>query len=711
MKLFCSTKEPIYQTLDVQNICSNPLKFILSKLDSEDDLSHFWDPHNCSGSCAWPDYGCKACANPEYFHCKKDNVSVCMHPELECDGHPQCDNSEDEDIDRCFHRYVELGIVTNYATLKCTSVMYPQMITLATVCDGIVECQNDADELPNCQKRIPFWINLFIIAIISLHVFLEIKRICKHSNIEEELNLRTKYNFSDFAKKYSENHEKFCKMINFHLMFIKFTKDKKTKSKEAISFYIYEEQNHKKNDAEIHCCIHNNLDPNVCEMIIDHNFPGFMEKHFSSITSFLDKLKRNKKYRTMQYYFSKLGGLFGHYSDLIKDTYIFITMYTLNGGVKPLIDFPTNFTSVIVFSFGASIVVPLLMASIHLAKNNHQIVYRGWKLKLTKTKCFIMKLGVIIFSFLNPVIIMNSYENFKEMARLKAEQLESKCLSRKVKLLYQIKLQFVEFLSIDLTLECVYQLFGQIILLFLSKTQTLTTGGLDIFFNEDVDYVLILSIIWSLKSIISLHLKTIATEKGFLPFTAKITILLWGTMANTKRILSMVTFFIPSLGLFDILCHWQAEQLPFYVRKSSLRKGAFDTLELYNMTEKVLWTDIDRYNYESSTPPPYTLYTGLSLGQSFITFIGIFVVHFLCILLLKSFTVDHFWMKNHYNKFVHILTNMNIATPWRDWDYDKCSVEQHKIKHRKVNIEMALIMLVNMVISLFMLCPLFYTGN
>ena len=239
-----------------------------------------------------------------------------------------------------------------------------------------------------------------------------------------------------------------------------------------------------------------------------------------------------------------------------------------------------------------------------------------------------------------------------------------------------------------------------------------------LFFQFTIKFVLSFSIIWGFKTLILLHLKTISTEKGFLPFTAKITIVFWATMAISRRILSMVAFFISSLGLFNILYHWEAEKIPFRIRQLDYMRdhmrGPNDILELYNMTEKVMWSDIDRWNYDdpyTPTAPHYTIYTGLTLGQTFISFIGLFVLHFLAILVVKSFTIEHFWLKGHYNKFVHILTNMNIATPWRDWDQDKCSVEQHKVKHRKVNIEMAVMMMLNFFISLLMILPLFYTGK
>ena len=62
----------------------------------------YTDPHNCSGSCSEPGYGCQACTNPEYFHCTRNSIKVCIHPELVCNDHPDCDNAVDENLDECY---------------------------------------------------------------------------------------------------------------------------------------------------------------------------------------------------------------------------------------------------------------------------------------------------------------------------------------------------------------------------------------------------------------------------------------------------------------------------------------------------------------------------------------------------------------------------------------------------------------------------------
>ena len=73
-----------------------------------------------------------------------------------------------------------------------------------------------------------------------------------------------------------------------------------------------------------------------------------------------------------------------------------------------------------------------------------------------------------------------------------------------------------------------------------------------------------------------------------------------------------------------------------------------DTLAIFNLTEKVLWTDIDRWNYTNPSfpqAPEYTIYTGLSLGDTFICFLCLTGLHIVCITIIKighgSLTLFH----------------------------------------------------------------------
>ena len=88
------------------------------------------DPHDCKSSCQAPGPGCAACTHPEYFPCRArpeallwhdggpdPELEVCLHPQLVCDGVPQCQHGEDER--GCLERYRERGVVSKYATYQC----------------------------------------------------------------------------------------------------------------------------------------------------------------------------------------------------------------------------------------------------------------------------------------------------------------------------------------------------------------------------------------------------------------------------------------------------------------------------------------------------------------------------------------------------------------------------------------------------------------
>ena len=263
---------------------------------------------------------------------------------------------------------------------------------------------------------------------------------------------------------------------------------------------------------------------------------------------------------------------------------------------------------------------------------------------------------------------------------------------------------------------------GQIILLLYATTKTKTTGGLETVFEKDsfmglnLDPLIVLglSIAITLKSCFTLHLKKIKIEKQFVPFTSTILIFFWGVFATLRRILALVSFFLPSLGLFNILYHLKTEQIPFTIWKR-FNKTQNDRIVLFGLEDEVLWGDLDRWDYNNDTqqgvPPAVPSYTGISLGSTFGLFFIITGAQFLLHFIVKFIYAEKFSMKSNYlNKFLHLVQNLNIATPFEDWDQGRCSVKEYRERHRQTNIEMAWSLSVNIVYSLVMLVPLWYTG-
>ena len=271
-------------------------------------------------------------------------------------------------------------------------------------------------------------------------------------------------------------------------------------------------------------------------------------------------------------------------------------------------------------------------------------------------------------------------------------------------------------------LEVFYQVAGQIILLLYATTETRTTGGLEAVFNKQNGFlgiqnpiaVLAISIAITLKSCITLHLKTVKSEKQFVPFTSTFFIILWGLFSTMRRIISMVCLFTPSLGLFSILYHHKYELKPFNLWQK-YGKTQMDRIVLYGLNETVTWGDLDRWDYSNSTegtPPHYTEYTGLSLKWTFGLFFMITAAQFITTLIVKICTSMKFCRRENFlNKFLHLLLSLNMASPFEDWDMGRFTTSEYKERQKLTKTEMAWSLSVNIIFSLTMMVPLWYTGQ
>ena len=143
-----------------------------------------------------------------------------------------------------------------------------------------------------------------------------------------------------------------------------------------------------------------------------------------------------------------------------------------------------------------------------------------------------------------------------------------------------------------------------------------------------------------------------------------------------------------------------------------------EMIELRGLNKTMNWGELDRWNYTNpdlATPPPYTVYTFLTLGEAFRVFLIIMGAHMLAMLLVKIATSSQFRIRKHpLRKLIHVIQNLSLATPYQDWDEmedeEVRTIPEYKTRFRRTNIEMACCLTLNIVVSLVMLVPLFYTG-
>ena len=136
---------------------------------------------------------------------------------------------------------------------------------------------------------------------------------------------------------------------------------------------------------------------------------------------------------------------------------------------------------------------------------------------------------------------------------------------------------------------------------------------------------------------------------------------------------------------------------------------------LYGLKETVTWGDLDRWDYSNiteGTPPHYSEYTGLSLKWTFGLFFLITAAQFITTLTVKIFTSKVFSRRENFlNKFLHLVLSLNLAFPFEDWDMGRFTVREYKERQKLTNTEMAWSLSVNIIFSLVMMVPLWYTGK
>ena len=281
-----------------------------------------------------------------------------------------------------------------------------------------------------------------------------------------------------------------------------------------------------------------------------------------------------------------------------------------------------------------------------------------------------------------------------------------------------IQRQYVKYIRTELGFEAIFQIALQIILLLQARTSSSTVSGLETVFGKSssfgisADTLIILSILWSIKTCVTLHLKAADIEKTHLRVWSKIGLVLISLFCSCAKLLSIVSFFTPFIGLFNLLNHYKAEQIPFTPSKERTLKP---TDEILFGNRNFTWGEIDRWTFENGTdpgtPPGYNLYTYFTLKQSVWIFCSLSLFHFLAVYMVKVLKAEKFREADKLEKFLHVMENMNIPYPVEDFDVLNGTEREHRERFEKVNTEVLLTMVVNMLIHLLMLAPLWYTGK
>ena len=334
--------------------------FVIGELCDEKPGSICWE------SCDRPGPNCTKCSNSSYIRCPLSNK--CIDPSLRCDGHPQCDQGEDEF--QCLRQYQENKMTPEHATFRCKSIMYPELETYAIACDGFPECFGNIDE-NGCDSNKSSKIVVFLAASIAF-IYLVLKygrrlvrfiiRKVRVKNGHKVIMNRQKtetIHLDDFATSPDNSIEE----LNAYLLHIIFTKPTDEAEEICKKVYQIEERKYNGNTNEIFCSLHTKLDPLLMQNIIYSQFRGLVKKtiefienltfraarslhacckgevienysEYRWITAMFDYIKENEWLADLLGTLSRLVKIEIQYLDILKDSFLVITLFHIIGGYQ-----------------------------------------------------------------------------------------------------------------------------------------------------------------------------------------------------------------------------------------------------------------------------------------------------------------------------------------------------------------------------------------
>ena len=216
-----------------------------------------------------------------------------------------------------------------------------------------------------------------------------------------------------------------------------------------------------------------------------------------------------------------------------------------------------------------------------------------------------------------------------------------------------------------------------------------------------------LSVIWSYGSCSLSHLKGLNIHRDYFPPKSKIVAGIQAMFAIAKRVMCIVLYFTPPLGLFSLLRHLQAEQTKLENAEEYLDENT-GMIQLGN-APPIVWASIDRWNNEEA--PNYTLYSIFSLQIYFGIFWLITFCHVFTIFLVKRRCSLPFSKFNLLEKIIHSIENSNIPYLSEDWDAGSGNANDHFQRMVSCKKEGLIVILINFIFNSILLGPIFALGT
>ena len=276
----------------------------------------------------------------------------------------------------------------------------------------------------------------------------------------------------------------------------------------------------------------------------------------------------------------------------------------------------------------------------------------------------------------------------------------------------------------EIAFETTNQIFLNIMLVLLSTSQTKTSSAFEELFRADKSS--------GMFGINNVHIYIGSTTLSFISFIyssvtvnvkhwswkSKLIFGIYFLISFTLRLTGMLIFFIPSLGISNVLRHHQSDQFPFDFHRSYQKllwkHNVSNGMIHYGNAPPVALTDISHFDYSNRTNPTstshYTQYTGLTPKYSFIIFMCLWFAQIFCIWLKNYLTSKPFRNLSFYDQFIHSISSVFGPVPSVDWSVDEGTCAEHYKRMMETTKEVQGTIMINAVFQSLHLLPVFYLG-
>merc|ERR1719264_1758142 len=185
---------------------------------------------------------------------------------------------------------------------------------------------------------------------------------------------------------------------------------------------------------------------------------------------------------------------------------------------------------------------------------------------------------------------------------------------------------------------------------------------------------------------------------------AKVVLGLRALLFSVTRIVCVVAFFGPFLGLGDCMAHWHAEGI-------QLDPELLDNLHKENNPYWKKETVDMMYREQDSTN-----YTLVTLQEAFFIFLGVLLLHGSAIFVLKMNVSTHFKSTGWLNKVGHVVESLHVPDVYKDFDIDmnpeeEGTPEDYRLAYDSVLKETLWMTSFQVVSNLLLLVPLLVTAS